>query len=118
MINGVIWTIANIKDSATGYFGGQLITLQNYEGRGASIKDFKTVSKGQCTSKSLCLPAKRVLRTTVQVITQTATQRKVKTVDEDGIVLSTPIASGGANKIAIITSVLPAITKTVTASDK
>ena len=71
--------LANIEDSATGYFGGQLISLQSYNGKGADIKDFKTVSHGECTSRSLCLPAARTKMTVTQVVTAIRTDTVVTT---------------------------------------
>ncbi|KAI8990856.1 hypothetical protein BDF20DRAFT_830947 [Mycotypha africana] len=46
---------ANIVDSHKGYFGGQLLTLQRYEGQGANILNFHSASTGACASRSLCL---------------------------------------------------------------
>lgn len=43
-------------DSKTGYFGGQLISLQSYTGSGASIRGFDTLSDRKCSFHKHCWP--------------------------------------------------------------
>jgi hypothetical protein len=69
--------VARIVDSQTGYFGGQLITLQSYVGKGANIKDFGAVSGGSCSSRSLCWP--QGPKVVVEVVTETNVATLVST---------------------------------------
>lgn len=71
--------LANIVDSDTGYFAGQLLTLQKYEGKGADIKDFAAASNGRCTSRSLCIPPERIPKVVTEVVTATAVSTNLLT---------------------------------------
>lgn len=70
---------ANIIDSDTGYFAGQLLTLQKYQGKGADIKDFAAASNGRCTSRSLCIPPEHISKVVTEVVTATAVSTNVLT---------------------------------------
>ncbi|CEP19941.1 hypothetical protein [Parasitella parasitica] len=87
---------ARIIDASTGSFGGQLITLQSYEGHGADIKDFDYASKGQCTSRSLCWPIVKPPRVVTAVVTATALETVISTVKTENAVSMTIVENRAA----------------------
>ncbi|KAK4514922.1 uncharacterized protein ATC70_002529 [Mucor velutinosus] len=105
---------ARIIDTSTGYFGGQLITLQSYEGHGADIKDFDSVSHEQCTSRSLCWPMVKAPRVVTAVVTATARETFVSTIKTDRAATAATMAE---NRAAVVLTPAPVVvTKTVTMS--
>lgn len=55
-----------------------MITLQSYDGKGAIIKDFSSVSNGECTARSLCWP--QGPKVVVEVVTVSDVTTHVSTV--------------------------------------
>lgn len=112
----LIVLIARIIDASTGSFGGQLITLQSYEGHSADIKDFDAVSHGQCTSRSLCWPIVKAPRVVTAVVTATAKETFVSTIKTDhaAAAASTIMAENRAALVSKPSSV--EVTKTMTLS--
>lgn len=111
----LILILARIIDASTGSFGGQLITLQSYEGHGADIKDFDAVSHGQCTSRSLCWPIVKAPRVVTAVVTATAKETFVSTIKTDhAAAASMTMAENRAALVSRPSSV--EVTKTMTLS--
>lgn len=110
--------LARIVDASTGYFGGQLITLQSYEGHGADIKDFESASHGQCTSRSLCWPMVKAPRVVTAVVTATARETFVSTIKTDraaAAAAATVAMTMAENRAALASTPAPVVvTKTVT----
>ncbi|KAI8646787.1 hypothetical protein BD408DRAFT_439876 [Parasitella parasitica] len=93
---------ARIIDASTGSFGGQLITLQSYEGHGADIKDFDSVSNGQCTSRSLCWPIVKPPRVVTEIVTATARETIVSTVKTENAVSVTMVENRAAVPVSSV----------------
>ncbi|KAL7330086.1 hypothetical protein PS15p_205074 [Mucor circinelloides] len=106
---------ARIIDASTGSFGGQLITLQSYEGHGADIKDFDAVSHGQCTSRSLCWPIVKAPRVVTAVVTATAKETFISTIKTDHAAASSMIMA--EDRAALVSMPFSMeVTKTMTLS--
>lgn len=88
--------------------------MQSYEGHGADIKDFESVSRGQCTSRSLCWPMVKAPRIVTAVVTATARETVVSTIKTDHAAAMTV----AENRAAVVSTPEPVVvvTKTVTMS--
>ncbi|KAL9541298.1 hypothetical protein MBANPS3_009195 [Mucor bainieri] len=104
---------ARIVDASTGYFGGQLITLQSYEGHGADIKDFDAVSRGQCTSRSLCWPMVKAPRVVTAVVTATARETFVSTIKTDRAAAAAAMTMA-ENRAAVVSTPASVVVTTTT----